>query len=299
MQVAVGRLQRTGCIVELRGGTYHQRLRLSGVAHLTIRPYRHEQPVLDGSGLTPPRDLSALIEISAARDIAVRGLELTGYRTRRPNAVPVGIYVRGHDRAIRIIGNHVHDPGNYHRTRGSYAINAHGIAGYGDDPHTPVSGLRIIGNEVDHLYLGASESVVVNGNVVGWRIVRNTVRGNRVRSNDIGVEVAAENRHGRADHVLVARNHIARSLLTGIATGGYCDSHPGCGGVRTGWSRHNVFRQNWLRGNNQLDDGSPEVLIQYCTVHDRFVYNAITATDRDHVIYASMPRAGHGRRQHQ
>jgi hypothetical protein len=69
--------------------------------------------------------------------------------------------------------------------------------------------------------------------------------------------------------------------------------------VRTGWSRHNVFRQNWLRGNNQLDDGSPEVLIQYRTVHDRFVYNAITATDRDHVIYASMPRAGHGRRQHQ
>jgi hypothetical protein len=367
IQLAVHRLRRSGGTVELKGGTYHQRVRLSGVAHLVIRPYGRAHPVLSGAGLTPPRDLSALVEINAARDVTVRGLELTGYRTSRLDTMPVGIYIRGHDRAIAIVGNHVHDLGNYNRTRGSYDINAHGIAVYGDDPRAPVTGLRIVGNEVDHLHLGASESVVVNGNVSGWRIVGNTVhdnnnigidaigfeptltgrfrytdrnrarhgliadntvvrirsrgnpaywenghwcncadgiyvdggsritiRGNHVRSDDIGIEVAAENRHGRADHVLVARNHISRSRLTGIATGGYCDGRPGCGGVRTGSSRYNVFRHNWLRGNNQLDDGSPEVLIQYRTSHDRFVYNTITATDRDHAVYASVPRAGRG-----
>ena len=49
------------------------------------------------------------------------------------------------------------------------------------------------------------------------------VERNRVIGNDIGIEVAAENARGSADHVVVADNFITRSGYVGIATGGYCD----------------------------------------------------------------------------
>jgi hypothetical protein len=183
VQVAVRRL-RHGGVIELRGGRYAQRVVLRGVRHLTIRPYRHEHPVLTGAGLHVPKDISALVEIVNSRDVTVRGLEITGYRTRLLDHVPVGVYVHGHDHGVRIADNHVHALGNYNQTLGSFDINAHGIAVYGDDPHGAITGLSIRGNTVDHLHLGASESVVVNGNVDGWRIVANRI----VDNNNIGID---------------------------------------------------------------------------------------------------------------
>jgi hypothetical protein len=365
IQVAVHRL-RAGGRIELRGGTYHQRVHLIGVHGVTIRPYRHEHPILSGAGLTPPAGTSALVEIANSRTVTVRGLDLTGYRTDQLDVVPIGIYVHGHDRSIQIVGNHVHDLGNYNGTLGSFDINAHGIAAYGDDPHASITDLSIRHNVVKNLHLGASESVVVNGNVNGWTIARNrihdnnnigidaigfeptlsgkyrytnlnrarngliahnvvariisagnpaywegntngvdewcncadgiyidggthiVVRRNRVIDSDIGIEVAAENAKGSADHVLVGRNHITGSLFTGIATGGYCNGADDCGGVKTGTSHDNTFTHNWLRGNNRLDDGSPELLVQYYASHDTFTHNLIVATNTGHVVYGTV-----------
>jgi hypothetical protein len=369
IQVAVRRLAGGGS-VELRGGVYDQRVRLIGVHNLTIRPFRNEHAVLDGSGLTLGTGLHALVEIADSVGVTVRGLDIRGLRTTRLNVTPVGIYVHGHGAGIRITGNHVHDLGNDNDTLGSFDINAHGIAVYGDDPRASVSGLSIDGNQVDQLHLGASESVVVNGNVDGWTIAHNrihdndnigidaigfeptltgadrytmrnrarngviadnviarirsrgnpaywegsvggvaqwcncadgiyvdggthiAVTGNQVLSNDIGIEVAAENARGSADHVLVAGNRVTGSLFTGIATGGYCNGAEACGGVRTGTSHDNVFADNWLRGNNQLDDGSPELLIQYYTSDDTFIGNTIIATSTAHVVYGTVPGGG-------
>jgi hypothetical protein len=363
IQAAVQQL-RSGGVIELRGGVYHQRVHLNGVRHLTIRPYAHEQPVLDGSTLRAPSGISALVAVANSRDVTIKGLELTGYRTSRLGVVPVGVYVHRHDHAIRIIGNHVHDLGNDNNTLGSFDINAHGVAVYGDDPHAAITRLAIRDNVVDNLHLGASESVVVNGNVNHWQIVGNriydndnigidaigfestltgkyrytqrnrarhgviadnvvsrirsrgnpaywkdgewcncadgvyidggsriTVRGNQVRDSDIGIEVAAENARGTADHVVVTRNHISGSLFTGITTGGYCNGADDCGGVETGSSHDNTFTHNTLRDNNRLDDGSPELLVQYHSYRDRFAYNTITATNSDHVIYGTVPNA--------
>jgi hypothetical protein len=363
VQLAVRRL-RSGGVIELRGGRYHQRVVLRGVRHLTLRPYRHEHPVLTGAGLRAPKDISAMIEIANSRDVTVRGLEITGYRTKRRNVVPAGVYVHGHDRGVRILDNHVHHLGNDNGTLGSFDINAHGIAVYGDDPRAAITRLTIGGNTVDHLHLGASETVVVNGNVNGWRIVGNhifdnnnigidaigfeptltgkyrytqrnrarngTIAGNtvsrirsrgnpaywedgqwcncadgiyvdggahikilrnRVRGSDIGIEVAAENARGRADHVLVHRNVVTGSLFTGITTGGYCNGAEDCGAVRTGASRHNTFTGNVLRGNNRLDDGSPEILQQYHVFDAVFAGNSVTATNSGHVLYGTVPGA--------
>ena len=73
IQVAVGRLPHGGTI-ELRGGAYHQRVRLAGVHGITLRPYQHEAAVLDGSGLTPPNGISAMVNISGSSDITISGL---------------------------------------------------------------------------------------------------------------------------------------------------------------------------------------------------------------------------------
>ncbi|MDX6365264.1 MAG: hypothetical protein QOK30_340, partial [Nocardioidaceae bacterium] len=286
---AVRRLPAGG-VVELRGGRYAQRIRLHRVQGITIRPYRHEHVVLDGSALTP-RGTSAMVDIASSRRVVVEGLGITGYATRKLGVVPIGIYVHGASSHVTVRGNHVHAMGNYNPTLGSFDINAHGIAVYGDRPHHAISDLTITRNTVDHLVLGASESVVVNGNVDGWRITRNLIHDdnnigidaigfeptlpapyryrqvnrarngqiadntvyniiskgnpayyegggwcncadgiyvdggtrirverNRIARDDIGIEVAAENPHGSADHVTVADNAVSRSAFVGITT---------------------------------------------------------------------------------
>jgi hypothetical protein len=363
VRAAVQRLGAAGGVVLLRGGVYHQRVRLLDKRHLTVRPYRHEHAVLSGAGLTPPRrKLTGMVQIANSRDITVRGLEITGYRTSRLGTVPAGVYVHGHDRHVRIVGNHVHDLGNDNNTLGSFDINAHGIAAYGDNPRRSIRTLVIARNTVDNLHLGASESVVVNGNVRDWSIVGNRIhdndnigidaigfestltgdnrytnrnrarsgviarnvvkrirsRGNpayweggswcncadgiyidggshirvarnRVADSDIGVEVAAENPRGTADHVTVIRNRVTGSLFTGITTGGYCNGAQDCGGVRTGSSHDNVFTRNWLRGNNRLDDDSPELLVQYYAYRNSFTHNTLIATNTAHAVYGTVP----------
>ena len=367
IRAALHRLGPAGGTVELRGGSYAERVTLHAVTGVTLRPYRHEHAVLDGQSLQPPHGLTAMVEISDSDNITVQGLDITGYHSTRLGTVPAGIYVHGHDRGINILGNHVHNLGNANLTLGSSDINAHGIAVYGDDPHRPVSGLVIGANEVDDLQLGASETVVVNGNVAAWAIVTNhihdvnnigidaigfestltgryrytntnrardgliadndvsrvrskgnpaywdgdqwcncadgiyvdggthiVIRNNHVTANDIGVEVAAEDARGSADHILVQHNVITGSLFTGLATGGYCNGAQGCGGVQTGTAQDNTFQDNWLRGNNQLDDGSPELLIQYHADRDVFCDNTIIATNSSHTIYGTVASSDSG-----
>lgn len=362
VRAALRRLGPSGGTVLLRGGVYHQRIHLLHKHDVTVRPYRHEHPVLSGAGMRPPSGLTALVEIADSTGIVVRGFDLTGYRTSRLNHVPAGVYVHGWDRHVVIAHNDVHDLGNDNNTLGSFDINAHGIAAYGDRPHRAIRDLVIAGNTVDNLHLGASESVVVNGDVDGWQIVRNHIhdddnigidaigfeptisgtyrytirnrarnglianntvlrirsrgnpaywedgswcncadgiyvdggtaihiRHNRVADSDIGIEVAAENPHGAADHVRVVRNKVTGSLFTGITTGGYCNGAKACGGVRTGRSFDNVFRGNWLRDNNRDDDGSPEMLVQYYAWGNRFTHNTLIATSSSHLLYGTVP----------
>ena len=59
---AVRRLPAGGTVL-LRGGRYAERVSLgAGVHDLTIRPYGHEHPVLDGAGLVVPDGRSAMVD---------------------------------------------------------------------------------------------------------------------------------------------------------------------------------------------------------------------------------------------
>lgn len=366
VQAAIARLSGAGRggSVDVRGGRYFQKIDLTGAVGITVEAYQHEHVILDGSQFAPADGRSAMVNIQGSSHITLSGLDITGYRSSRIAAMPIGIYVHGGDDRVTISGNHVHDLGNDNQTLGSFDINAHGIAAYGDDPAHSISDLTISGNTVDHLSLGASETVVVNGNVDGWSITGNTIydnnnigidaigfeetlpgtyrytdlnrarngviadnqvsyirsqgnpaywedgswcdcadgiyvdggthiviRDNTVSANDIGVEVAAENPHGSADHVQVSANTITKSLYVGIATGGYCDGADDCGGVKTGQSYDNTFTGNTLRDNNGLNDGSPEILIQYYTYDDVFENNTVTATDDAGAVLGTVDRA--------
>ncbi|MHA6758205.1 right-handed parallel beta-helix repeat-containing protein [Streptacidiphilus sp. PAMC 29251] len=369
VQHAVAALGRHGGgTVELRGGHYAQRVSLKDVSGITLTAAPGEHPVLDGSSLTVPDGRSAMVTITGSSNVTVRGLDITGYRTTRIDAMPIGIYVHGGDSGVVLSGNHVHDLGNHNRTLGSMDMNAHGIAVYGDSATRSVRNLRIEGNEVDHLTLGASESVVVNGNVDGWRITGNhihdnnnigidaigyeptlparyrytdlnrarngfigsnlvqniisegnpayyadgtycncadgiyidggthiTVADNTAVRDDIGIEVAAENPRGAADHVTVRDNLVRRSRFVGIATGGYCDGRADCGGVRTGKAFDNTFTGNTLRDDNTDRDGSPQFLIQYHESNDRITGNTVCAAGGSVLLLGTVPRSDSGR----
>lgn len=183
VQEAIKRLNDGGTI-DVRGGRYYQKIDLTGVTGVTVEAFRHEQVILDGSQFTPAAGRSAMVNIDNSSRITVTGLEITDYRSNELDAMPIGIYVHGADDHVIISGNHVHDLGNDNQTLGSFDINAHGIAAYGDNAAHSISDLTISKNTVDHLSLGASESVVVNGNVDGWSISGNDIHDN----NNIGID---------------------------------------------------------------------------------------------------------------
>ena len=359
-QAAVARLGRAGGTVRLAGGTYaKQRIVIDGRDHVAIEARPGAHPVLDGAGLRPPAGRSGMVEIRNSSDVTVSGLTITGYRTKSLAAVPVGILVTGSGHTIRLAGNHVHHLGNDNRTLGSFDIDAHGIAVYGTSATTSLSDVRISGNELDHLVLGASETLVLNGNVDGWSVTHNDIHddnnigidaigfeetisgparftgvnrarhgliagnrvsriisegnpaywedgswcncadgiyvdgggsiviaGNRVDASDIGIEVASEWRQGRTDDVRVTGNVVTGSRYTGLAIGGYDRDR--------GEAYDIAVTGNWLRGNNTLRDGSPEMLLQYY-VHDTTIsHNTVISTNpgRTVLLYRDAPAGG-------
>jgi hypothetical protein len=168
--------------------------------------------------------------------------------------VPIGIYVTGHDRHVTLADNHVHRLGNDNGTLGSFDINAHGIAVYGRDAEHPISHLRIVGNEVDHLHLGASESVVVNGNVDRWRITGNRIHDdNNIGIDAIGWEPTLTGSHrytnaNRARHGLIAHNRISRIISQGNPAYWEGDGWCNCAdGIYVDGGEHIAIRHNVVR----------------------------------------------------
>jgi parallel beta helix pectate lyase-like protein len=365
-QLAVDRLGRLGGTVRLLGGRYaRQRIVIRNRAHIALRAAGGAVPVLDGTGLEPLDGQSGMIEIRDSSDVTVDGLTVTGYRTRRLAAVPIGILVTGSGQSIRLSRNHVHHLGNDNGTLGSFDINAHGIAVYGTRADRPLTGVTLAGNELDHLVLGASETLVLNGNVDGWAVTGNdihdnnnigidaigfegtiggaarftdvnrarhgliahnrvsriisegnpaywedgawcncadgiyvdggaaiTIADNRVDASDIGIEVASEWRQGRTNAITIRGNTVTGSRYTGLAIGGYDQDR--------GEAYDVTATGNLLRGNNTLDDGSPEILLQYY-VHDTTIrHNTVISTnaDRSVLLYRDAPAGDAAKNAH-
>lgn len=286
IQRAVDRVQGGGS-VEIRGGVYAQKIALLHAVDVTVQPYRHEHVVLDGSHLAVPAGDSAMVLIADSRHVTVEGLDITGYKTTSMSSVPTGIYVHGGNFALTLRNNHVHDMGNYNKTLGDFDTNAHGIAVYGDSVQEAVRGLDIEGNEVDHLSLGASETVVVNGNVDGWRIINNRIySNNNIGIDAIGFEPTISGRYrytdiNRARHGLIAGNVIHDIIsqgnpayyLTYKGKGFWCDCADGIyvdGGTHIVIERNQISRSDiGVEVASEHSQGSAD----HVDVRNNFVYD--------------------------
>jgi hypothetical protein len=211
-------LAAPGTTVNIRGGLYCQQMlvKVSGSAEkgfITFRSQPGETAIVDGTCLTPPAagsrgGGSALVSLENVSYVRIQGLEIRNYRTDDRRRTPAGIRVVGAGSHIEIVKNNVHhiEQTFTGRDRPGSGGNGFGIAVYGTDPKTPISDLLVDGNEVHHLKTGSSESLVLNGNVAGFRVTNNVVHDN----NNIGIDLIGHERTAPDPEVDRARDGVIR-----------------------------------------------------------------------------------------
>lgn len=209
-------IARPGDIVNVRGGTYCQRLAItrSGNAkagYITFQSASGETAILDGGCFILQDGTKALISLHNVSYVKVAGFEVRNLKTSNPASVPFGIRVYGHGSHIDLVRNNVHNIEQMYQGRkvvGSGA-NGFGIAVYGTDAASPITDLVIDGNKVHDLQTGSSESLVLNGNVTEFRISHNEVYEN----NNIGIDVIGFERTASDPAVDRARNGVVEDNL--------------------------------------------------------------------------------------
>ena len=203
-----------GETVFVREGLYEEfvQIRQSGSAqegYITFQAFPGERPVLEGKNITPTSSQNTLLLIRGASYVAVQGFEVRGFTTDSRSDYISGMKVRGGGSHILIADNHIHSISNY-ATNG----NAHGLIVYGDSL-TPISDIKITGNDIHHLISGSSESLTLDGNVKDFVIEYNKVHDN----NNIGIDIIGHYKTCSAPCIDQARNGIvAHNLVYNIDT---------------------------------------------------------------------------------
>lgn len=190
IQAAIDKAQE-GSIIKVHPGIYRERLSIKK-DNISLRG--DGKAVIDLEG---QRSSGAAINISDRRNIQIDGFEI---RNVKGGETPTGIGIEGASRDITITNNNIHHIEN--------SKNAHGIIVRGTKSE-PLRNIVIANNDVHHLKLGASESIAVNGNVDGFRILSNKVHDN----DNIGIDVIGYEGTGRAGidrarNGIIAGNHV-------------------------------------------------------------------------------------------
>jgi len=244
---------RAGSTVNVGGGVYEElvTIKASGNAtdgYITFRSNPGETAILDAGHFTPS-GRQAVLTIHNQSYIKIEGFEIRNFHTAEHRLVPLGISVMGAGSHIELLKNNVHHieqtfPG---RDAPGSGGNGFGIAVYGTDAKTPISELVIDGNEVHHLKTGSSESLVVNGNVINFRITHNVVHDN----NNIGIDVIGFERTAPDPAVDQARDGLVSGNLVYNIT-----------------SKGNPAYQNDENSDGIYVDGGTRILIEQNVMHD-------------------------------
>lgn len=160
-----------GDTVLVRAGTYNEAVsfpRSGSLAAGYITLLAEAGAILDGTGKG-----QLGVYINSKNYIRVIGLEVQNFKGA---GTPIGISVRGSSSNIQILNNEVHNIENTND-------NAHGIAFYGTSA-TAMTNILVDGNEIRNCLLGASESLVLNGNVTNFIVSNNVVHDN----DNIGID---------------------------------------------------------------------------------------------------------------
>lgn len=174
---------KAGDVIQVREGTYYELVEVRDcqfTAPVTIQSFNKEHVVIDGSKRDPSKSTRAAFVIRDSENIIIQGFEIRNITTDDRDFYPAGILVRGNSKNISIINNEIHHIANTHEKG-----NAHGILIYGNNP-MPISNITIERNKLHHLTVGKSESLTLNGNVDGFKIIGNQLYDN----NNIGIDIA-------------------------------------------------------------------------------------------------------------
>ena len=196
-----------GTTVFIRGGTYYEPIKVnhSGTAtdHIVFQAYDGEEVMISGEKMKDTEEETALASIFNKSYITIKGLTFTDLSTELADETVMGIYVTGNSSHIHIEDNTVRNIETLHDDG-----NGHGIAVYATEA---MKDITIKDNLVENLKLGASEALVLNGNINGFDISHNTVRNNdNIGIDMIGYEgISEENdfvRNGTVESNIVYNN---------------------------------------------------------------------------------------------
>jgi len=182
IQHALNVANQPGDTIEVRGGTYHEKISFpnSGTqagGDITLEAYQGEHPVLDGTGVKSSdvgfgNDMVQMINVSY--------VQLIGFTIAydRGNAIvdASGVHVEGAGTNIEIRDNVI---------RNISGIHGMGISVYGTSLTSPITQIIIDGNLIHDCQPADSETLTLNGNVSDFQITNNVVH----NCNNIGIDM--------------------------------------------------------------------------------------------------------------
>lgn len=202
-----------GTTVFIREGVYEEQLVIqhSGTKsnEVVFQPYKKEKVILSGENLNSEEGDTALITIENKDYVTISGLTIQDLTTDLTDETVMGIFVTGSSSHITLDSNHIQ-----HIETHAEDGNGHGIAVYGTDP---MEDITITNNIVQDLKLGASEALVLNGNIDGFKIQHNLVR----RNDNIGIDlIGYEGVAADQDADYVRNGIVAHNTVHDISTYG-------------------------------------------------------------------------------
>jgi len=269
-----------GDTVYVRGGVYNKLviMKASGSASdgfITFSSYKGEIAIVDGTGLRIPSGQWGLFTIQDQSYIVINGFEVRNYKTSSRADTPIGIYIFGAGSNLQIVNNHIHDIITTARTNPKQCgSNAFGLTVYGTKAPDSINGLAIIGNEVDHLKTGCSETLSVDGNVEFFSITNNLVHDD----DNIGIDAIGFEKVSRVQKYDQARDgEIRGNTVYNITSYGNPDygKQYAADGIYVDGGTRIVIEQNLV---HNVDLG-----IEMASEHHKHVTSSVTA--RNNVIY--------------
>jgi hypothetical protein len=270
-----------GDTVYVRGGVYNKlvRVKVSGsgsAGFITFASYPGELAIVDGKNLSIPGGQWGLFTIKSQSYVVINGFEIRNYRTNKTADTPIGVWVFGSGSNIQIFNNHIHDIVTTAQTNPWLcSSNAFGLTVDGTKAPDSISGLAIMGNEVDHLKTGCSETLSVDGNVEQFSITNNLVHDNdNIGIDAIGFEgVSPDPKYDQARDGEIRGNTVYN--ITSYGNPDYGKQYAANGIYVDGGTRI-IIEQNLV---HNVDIG-----IEIASEHPHHVASYVTA--RNNVIYS-------------